>query len=381
MGNTVVKTGVFSDTTKENELYKFNENDVFKNVVVAYPSYEFLLYTGSIFFQNRKSDNSNVPNGHLSLYELNINRTSNKIYPFITKDGTLSSFKTISTDDFNAFSYGDILSGNYELTSTIATQYYGVGDPRTQINALKNTINYYYKNSKSFQYSRFSSSALSQISIPSIFYGSQIQKGSVELEFYYTGTLIAKAQDTRRNGELIQTYGTSSVSGSVVGVVLYNEGFILLTSSADLAPSTDAYLGTTQYKPSWVYFAANQLASTGSAVKIKYNGTSKIPTITMFAHANKIDLNHSNNPTFIKSGQSLTTSISEKGYIENTSLEIKNIVSGVYNHYSESFQRTTFISSIGIYDENRVLIGVAKLATPVRKRNNDSYTFKLKLDL
>jgi hypothetical protein len=28
-----------------------------------------------------------------------------------------------------------------------------------------------------------------------------------------------------------------------------------------------------------------------------------------------------------------------------------------------------------------VLIGIAKVATPVRKRNNDSYTFKLKLDL
>lgn len=363
-------------------MYKFNENDIFKNVVVAYPSYEFLLYTGSVFLQNRKSDNSNVPNGNLSLYELNVNRSSGKIYPFITKGSSLDSFKTVSTTDYNAYALGDTITGTYELTSTIATNYYGVGDSRPQINALKNTLNYYYKVSKKYKYdTNFSTGALSQVSIPSIFYGSQIEKGSVELEFYYTGTLIAKAQDVHRNGELIQTYGTSSVSGSTVGMVLYNEGFILLTSSVDLAASTDAYLGTTQYKPAWIYFAANQSAASSSACKIKYNGTSKIPTITMFAHADKIDLNHSNNPTFVKYGQKLTSSLSVKGYKENLTLEIKNITSGAYNHYSESFQRNTFISSIGIYNEDKVLIGIAKVATPVRKRNNDSYTFKLKLDL
>jgi len=81
-------------------MYKFNENDIFRNVVVTNPSYEFLLYTSSVFYQNRKSDNSNVPNGNISLYELNVNRTSNKIYPFVVKNGTLDSFKTISTTNY-----------------------------------------------------------------------------------------------------------------------------------------------------------------------------------------------------------------------------------------------------------------------------------------
>jgi hypothetical protein len=362
-------------------MYKFNENDIFNNVVIAYPSYEFLLYTGSVFFQNRKSDNSNVPNGDLSLYELNVNRTGAKIYPFVVKNGTLDSFKTISTSDFSQFSYGDTITGSYELTSSIATKYYSLGESRPQVTSLKNTLNYYRKVSKKYEYgTNFSTNALSQVSVPSILFGSQIDKGSVELEFYYTGTLIAKAQDIHRNGELIQTYGTSSLSGSTVGVILYNEGFIFLTSSAALSNNTDEYLGTTPYNPAWIYFAANESAASSSACKIKYKGTSKIPTVTMFAHADKIDLNHSNNPTFTTYGQSFSASINEKGFRENP-LEIKNIVSGVYNNYSESFQRTTFISSIGIYNEDRVLIGVAKLATPVRKRNNDSYTFKLKLDI
>ena len=364
-------------------MYKFNENDIFNNVIVSYPRYEFVLYTGSVYFQSRESDNSNVPDGHISLYELNVNRDpNNKIYPFITKNGTLSSFKTISTNNFNSFAYGDILSGTYELTSTIDLKYYSSGESRPKINALKNTLNYYYKLNKNYKYgTNYSNDALSLISIPTIFFGSQIQKGSVELEFYYTGTLIAKAEDIHRNGNLIQTYGTSSLSGSSVGVVLYNEGFIFLTNTASLSTNTDAYLGSTQYEPAWIYFAANQSAATGSAFKIKFNGTTNTPTLTMFAHAEKIDLNHSNNPTFVKYGQIPTSSLNSKQYVENVNLEIKNIVSGVYNNYSESFERTTFISSIGIYNEDKELIGIAKVATPIRKRNNDSYTFKLKLDL
>ena len=40
-------------------------------------------------------------------YELNVNRSEdNKIYPFVTKNGTLDSFKTISTNNFNSFAYG-----------------------------------------------------------------------------------------------------------------------------------------------------------------------------------------------------------------------------------------------------------------------------------
>ena len=41
---------------------------------------------------------------------------------------------------------------------------------------------------------------------------------------------------------------------------------------------------------------------------------------------------------------------------------------------------STYISKIGIYDKDKNLIGVAKLATPVRKTESRSYTFKMKLD-
>ena len=46
-----------------------------------------------------------------------------------------------------------------------------------------------------------------------------------------------------------------------------------------------------------------------------------------------------------------------------------------------NFKKTTYISSVAIYDEKKNLIGIAKLATPVKKTEDIEYTFKMKLDI
>ena len=51
-----------------------------------------------------------------------------------------------------------------------------------------------------------------------------------------------------------------------------------------------------------------------------------------------------------------------------------------YTEETGSFKKETYISKIAIYDEDKNLIGIAKVATPVRKRENDQFTFKLILD-
>ena len=64
---------------------------------------------------------------------------------------------------------------------------------------------------------------------------------------------------------------------------------------------------------------------------------------------------------------------------ENKTITIKNTISSSFTHYSASYQPQVFISQIGIYDENRNLIAIAKLANPVRKTKDLDYTFKLKI--
>ena len=67
-------------------------------------------------------------------------------------------------------------------------------------------------------------------------------------------------------------------------------------------------------------------------------------------------------------------------YHEDAEVEIKNIVSSSYKNYSASFQPVTYISKVGIYDKDKNLIAIAKLAKPVKKTEEREYTFKLKLD-
>ena len=118
-----------------------------------------------------------------------------------------------------------------------------------------------------------------------------------------------------------------------------------------------------------------------TSYRLDFKGTHPVPVKTMLAHAPKAHLNHSNNPTYLKFGSSSYAAVSgTTGYSQNDLVPIKNIASGTFSAPTASFQKITYISKIGIYDKEKNLIGVAKLASPVRKREQDEFTFKLKID-
>ena len=264
--------------------------------------------------------------------------------------------------------------------------------------ALKNTINYYRYLSPHFEYSSSADSVSSGlhsrdlesadvglVSIPSIFYGKKVKKGTVNLEIYYTGSLIARAQDTKQNGELIQTYGVGTTINNVIGLVLYNEGFVILTSSAALATvaSTDNYTGTSD-QPRWTYFAqsiSGSIIAPKTTFVMNMSGTTETQVMTMFATAPKGELNHSNNPSYLQTGSAAMVSTGSTAYIQSEVMPIKNVVSSAYADPTGSFEKTTYISKVGIYDKNKNLIGLAKVATPVRKTVERDFTFKIKLDI
>ena len=102
--------------------------------------------------------------------------------------------------------------------------------------------------------------------------------------------------------------------------------------------------------------------------------------MTVLLHAKRGELNNSNNPTFISYGSNINPLTSSTTYYESNTLQPSNVVSSSYD--TEPYlEKTTFISSIKLYDENKNVIGIAKLAKPVRKTQERDLTFKLKLDL
>lgn len=383
--------------------YKFGQDDIVFNILKTNPRVEFLVYQSAVYYNNRPelpgafaSNVPGVPVGAISLYELNVDRNSTDnalIYPFITKDGSLTSFSTMTTTAFNSdFQYGDKISGTYPLSASITKNYYAQGATRLYIDALKNTLNYYVPLSKHYEFSSSlgdkSDQTIGLISVPSIFYGSSIKKGSVELSFYISGTLAAQLKDENRNGELIQVLPVGSGgSGSVAGVALYNEGFFVLTGSWVInSAHTEPYSGGSSVTPKWIYFGDGANDGTSydtplSSYGIKFSGSTEMPVLTMFANASRGELNCSNNPTFLEYSQSLNPMSGTFGFREPDKLKIKNIVSGAYSDHTASFKKQTYISKIGIYDEGRNLIAIAKLATPVKKTEERDLTFKLKLDI
>ena len=62
-------------------------------------------------------------------------------------------------------------------------------------------------------------------------------------------------------------------------------------------------------------------------------------------------------------------------------LNIKNTIQKPYCNYEENFEKQTFLSKMGIYDKDHNLIALVKMANPVRKKESDEMSFKLKLDL
>ena len=390
---------------------KFKSNDLFYNTLEMNPEYNFIIYDSRIYLNSRGaisgafvSNAGDIPTGHVSLYELNVDRASDeKIYPLISKQGSLSSFKTTSNTEFREFVYGDEITGSYPLSASIVREFFASTvisrtGSNNHLNSLYNTLNYYQPLSKHYTFSGSLGDKGTQdvnlISIPSIVFGSKIDKGTVDLKFFVSGNLIGQLQDERRNGELVQIGPEGSTgSGSVAGVVLYKEGFVLLTGSWDLASGPYAgfagekYTGSPVLKPKWIYFGAG--ANDGLAISnvvtssfgLKFKGTTETQTITMLAHAQKGEYNHSNNPTYKTYGQGQQPMTASNAYVEPNDLTIKNVVSSSYSDPYADFKKTTYISSVAIYDENKNLIGIAKLATPVKKTEDLEYTIKMKLDI
>ena len=440
---------------------KFKPTDILLNTMKTYPSCEFFIFDGNVYYNNIPQHSGaygpDVPitGGFLSLYEYNVDRHHHStgryvppaesrlfdsdrkvedkgiIYPFITKDSARSSFKTAGKTSYNnEFQYGDVLEGKYPMSASITREfmYYPAGT-RTQggdpddatvpsfdeaplyrhYYSLKNRLNLYGLRSIHHKVIGTGSvdidmpwnkddQQINLISIPSIFYGTKIKPGTVSLKTYYTGTLAGELRDSKRNGELIQVVNSSEhatdYDSKVAGVVLYDEGFILLTGSWDLSPTAIPITtgsGDADDELKWIYFGAGaQDGVTQATTDTNYNkasfnlsfkGTTETQVMTMFANARKGEVNYSNNPTFLEYGQTLLEVTSSKVYQENTDRKIKNIASSSYSDYSASFKRQVYVGRVAIYDESKNLIGVATLSNPVLKEEDQDLTFKIRLDM
>lgn len=423
--------------------FEFSPDDLFINRLKTYPEYNVFIYQGQMHV-NKESRISG--SGGLTVYDINTNRTgSDLVLPFVVSSSEKSAFKSqmyqplieTHSGDFQwASAYSSVQATDYsglskttinDTTNAISSSY-GFESPISRnltnvtggfnrnwfdlstgqtsnrsvsfvpplnlsASALQNVARKYTILSDHFMFASssirsrdlvYDNLPINFITIPSMYYGSTIKKGSVELNYYITGSKIGSCADIHHNGTLIGT--TGSTSGSVVGLVMYDEGIIMLTSSVELDDTNIEYVPGSPTSGSWLYYGTTLNDGTGSSntlasasYDLNFKGVNYINSMTMFAHARKGHLNHSNNPTY--RGSTVIGSVvtgSGASFIEN-SYNINNIVSGSF--VSASFDKVTYISKIHIYDEDGNLIAITSLAKPVKKTLEDEFTFKMKLDL
>ena len=453
---------------------KFGPDDIFFNTVKTYPQFTFEYFFNQSYINNRQTQGRSVQSGSISLYEINVDRSTGSddvgptiqhpVYPFITKnENNLNvAFKNVAnvTEYQQQFALNSQITSSYPLTSSVSRERLigeGAGPTYTsfdiidgvsytgsvyKILALENTLDKNKIYSPKFSFSDFyingeiNSKAstvqttvgpyqkyMSLFAFPEVFKAQRINPGSVELNFYITGTLMATAKDTKRNGELVETFGPR-VSGTI-GVINYAEGVMLITGNYSLNDAvSDGYLcpvtggsatvsGPTkttlltdwQDRPKWAHFGAYQsfikstdsvlsqsYAPVSSSYELKFEGTNTVPTLTMFCHADKNEMNWSNNLSYLErkyanadgSDRYQDIVVAQTGsvlYKEKEYVPVKNTVSSSFANYSASYQDQTFISKVNILDKDGNIIAVAKLAKPVTKTNSTDYTFKLKIDL
>tara|TARA_Y100000310_G_C20682299_1_gene816696 strand:+ start:2104 stop:3522 length:1419 start_codon:yes stop_codon:yes gene_type:complete len=376
-----------------------------------------------------------------------------RIYPWTTKGSDYYNLMTVSTDDYEGDDWGDVLQGTYPLSASITRELMGIvggtdragstytidypltppgglpdeGAETTAVTtpryrhyyALKNTLEHngirsvHYNvlyppptaSGPTLQWNK-SEQTINMISIPKIFYGSRIRPGSLSLKWYYTGSLTGELRDEKQNGELRQVVSSSeygaAYDGEVAGVVLYDEGFILLTGSWALNPAVEVLSGASgdTTEPSWIYYglgahdgpsADPPHGGSNSRVesdvpnkvsfKLSFQGETETQVMTMFTRAGRGKANFSNNPTYLTYGQSNLQATSSRFYEENASRTIYNSVSSSYSDFEAPFKRQLYVSRVAIYDDKKNLIGIATLGSPVLKKEDQDITFKLRLDL
>lgn len=298
-------------------------------------------------------------------------------YKFI-KDSKQEMPRNVAYEDFVSASYGqeyyyepsDIPLRIYHFSGSVT----GSNDYRL-LGSLKNIINQYSAIDDLYNYNNFYNTPASLYSFSSAHFGSGIEKGSVVLNMYLSGNLLSSARDAKYNGVLY------SDSGDKIGIVLYKEGFILLNSTASLSSDTVSFhsqYSSFEDNPRWInYFLS---ASESLYFDMDYDIKSYVCTNLNFVHAEKNKLNHSNNPTYIQSGSYYNTTSSFQ-FKESEYISIKNTVKSPFVSGSSNFEKETYITRIGLYDDNKKLIGIGSLANPVRKTENREFLFKLRIDL
>lgn len=181
-----------------------------------------------------------------------------------------------------------------------------------------------YSSSSIFSSSLIANQYMTLVNIPSILYGEEIKPGSFKIEIIGGPEYDLKLLD--------DGYGGLLSSSVLIGSIFYKHGIVAIGHNSET------------FSGDW------------DNSKIHFSGTNTIPMMMYVCTAPRGMLNFSRNESFT---------------VYNSS-SLKNEITTKTNK--------TFITTVGLYDENYELLAVAKVGKPILNEENGSVQFRLKLN-
>lgn len=165
-------------------------------------------------------------------------------------------------------------------------------------------------------------------------------------------------------GEYGVLYGSGSamtVDKSAVGLIYYQAGIAVLTKdvfSGSLASQDVVMSGTTGYIDTMLQ--DNTIEDIADALRhrtqnIQFNNTTELNSTIYFCRANHNEFNYSTNPT----------------YVDGSKIRVK---------VNSTDEPVSYITSIGLYNDNGELMATAKLSEPLKKSPSTEFTLRCRLD-
>ena len=201
----------------------------------------------------------------------------------------------------------------------------------------------------------------------------QIKKGSVSITLG-TGSWadsddssLAKTfvdNEATNNGGTLNTaagdYGILTGSDGVGGIVFYQAGVMVLTSSI-WAGTTDFFSQGATARTFDQQLVSGSISGSADALRhrlqnLQFNNTTEINSSVYFCRASHNKFNYSSNPT----------------YLSSSAIRVKN--------QNRDNPPVSYITTIGLYNSQNELLAVAKLSEPLKKDPTNELTLRVRLD-
>jgi hypothetical protein len=158
----------------------------------------------------------------------------------------------------------------------------------------------------------------------------------------------------------------ASYSGAAVGLVFYQAGVMILSSSVFMISSSGGVLTTANSRMDSSNLSivnaltASEISGNANNLRhrmqnVQFNNTVELNSTVYFCRVNHNDFNYSSNPT----------------YLSSSKIRVKEI---------SSDEPVSYITTVGLYSENNELLAVGKLSEPLKKTPSNEFTIRTRLD-